>query len=239
MQLFDMHSHILPGIDDGAQNVEESVELLNALKKEGINNVCLTPHFYTHHLSAEDFLKSRDEAYEKLKPHIPEDMRVVVGAEVYITKFLFNGDDFSGVRFGNSRYIMTEHSYAARFSEHTMGYFQRLIEEFNMIPILPHFERYTTLMEKPAILRELKDMGVIIQTNALSYTKKNSFFAKQKRMKFIKEGLVDILGTDVHSMTRNSPDAFSEAVEYISQKAGKDVVENMMSKAEEIFNAAL
>lgn len=239
MQLYDMHSHILPGIDDGSKSIEESVELLNALKKQGVNNVCLTPHFYTHHLSAEDFLKKRDEAFETLKPHIPKDMRVLVGAEVYATKFMFNGDDFSGACIGKSRYIMTEHSYNARFTEHTMGYFQRLIEEYNMIPILPHFERYTTLMDNPSILRELRDMGVVIQTNASSYIKKTSFFAKHKRIKFIKDGLVDILGTDVHSMTRNNPEAYTEAVEYISQKAGQEAVEKMMLNAEKIFEAAL
>lgn len=239
MQLYDMHSHILPGIDDGCQTVEKSVEVLNALKKQGINNVCFTPHFYTHHLSATDFLKKRDEAFEILKPHIPDGMRVLVGAEVYATRFMFNGDDFSGACLGKSRYIMTEHSYEARFTEHTMRYFQRLIEEYNMIPILPHFERYITLMDDPSIIYELKDMGVIIQTNASSYSKDTSFFAKRKRIKLIKEGLVDIIGTDVHSLRRNTPEAYTEAIEYISQKAGQDVVEKLMSNAEEIFKAAL
>ena len=239
MQLFDMHSHILPGIDDGAKNVEQSVELLDALKKQGVTNVCFTPHFYTHQLSAADFISNRDEALEILKPHIPEGMKVIAGAEVYVTRFMFNGDDFSGACFGNSRYIMTEHSYNARFTEHTMNYFSRLIDDFDMIPILPHFERYTAIMDNPSILYELKDMGVVIQTNASSYSKKASFFSKRKRLKFIKEGLVDILGTDTHSLTHNNPYAYSEAIEYISEKAGSDIVKRMMSNSEEIFNDAL
>ena len=48
MQLFDMHSHILPGIDDGAKTVEDSLELLSCLKNQGVTNICLTPHFYTN-----------------------------------------------------------------------------------------------------------------------------------------------------------------------------------------------
>ena len=55
MQLYDMHSHILPGIDDGAPSVEKSLVILNELKKQGVTNVCLTPHFYTNEISAEDF----------------------------------------------------------------------------------------------------------------------------------------------------------------------------------------
>ena len=56
MQLFDMHSHILPGIDDGAKTVEDSLELLSCLKNQGVTNVCLTPHFYTNEISLEDLL---------------------------------------------------------------------------------------------------------------------------------------------------------------------------------------
>ena len=59
MQLYDMHSHILPGIDDGAPSVEKSLVILNELKKQGITNVCLTPHFYTNEISAEDFAAKR------------------------------------------------------------------------------------------------------------------------------------------------------------------------------------
>lgn len=74
MQLFDMHSHILPGIDDGAKTVEDSLELLSCLKNQGVTNVCLTPHFYTNEISLEDFIAERAEKFEKFKPHIPNGM---------------------------------------------------------------------------------------------------------------------------------------------------------------------
>lgn len=64
MQLFDMHSHILPGIDDGAETVEDSLELLSCLEKQGVTNVCLTPHFYTNEISLEDFIAERAEKFE-------------------------------------------------------------------------------------------------------------------------------------------------------------------------------
>ena len=56
MQLFDMHSHILPNIDDGAKTLEDSLKLLSCLEKQGVTNVCLTPHFYTNEISIEDFM---------------------------------------------------------------------------------------------------------------------------------------------------------------------------------------
>ena len=87
MQLFDMHSHILPGIDDGAKTVEDSLELLSCLKNQGVTNVCLTPHFYTNEISLEDFIAERAEKFEKFKPHIPNGMNIVLGTEVYVTSF--------------------------------------------------------------------------------------------------------------------------------------------------------
>lgn len=239
MQMYDMHSHILPGIDDGAQNVEKSLEILNALKAQGVTNVCFTPHFYTNEISAADFTAKRQKAVETLMPHIPEGMKVVVGAEVYVTRYLFSGDDFSSACYGNSRYILTEHSYSASFSNHTMSYFIKLIEHYNMIPVLPHVERYSVLMNDPAIIGELKDMGVVIQTNTNSYTKKAQFFSKHKLIKLIKGGFIDILGSDAHSLTHNDPRAFGEAVDYISSKCGQETVEKMMKNAEKIFNSAL
>lgn len=239
MQLYDMHSHILPGIDDGAQSVEQSLVILNELKKQGVTNVCLTPHFYTNEISAADFAQERQQAVEKLMPHIPEGMRVAVGAEVYVSRYLFNGDDFSCACLGNSHYILTEFAYTSQFTSHTMEYFVRLIENFNMIPILPHIERYPALVNNPSLIAELKDMGVVIQTNTNSYTKKAPFFSKLKLIKLIKGGFIDVLGSDSHSLSHNDPRTFTEALEFISSKCGQSAVRKMMSNAEEIFNSAL
>ena len=93
MQLYDMHSHILPEFDDGAKSIDESLTLLNCLKNQNVTNICLTPHFYTNEMSVSDFVKSRQEAYEKFLPHNPEGINLVLGTEVYVTKYLFTNDD--------------------------------------------------------------------------------------------------------------------------------------------------
>lgn len=239
MQLYDMHSHILPGIDDGATSVEKSLVILNELKKQGVTNVCFTPHFYTNEISATDFAANRQYAIEELMPHIPEGMNVVVGAEVYVSRYMFNGDDFSCACYGNSRYILTEHAYTAKFTSHTMSYFIKLIENYNMIPILPHVERYPVVINDPSIIAELKDMGVVIQTNTNSYTKKASFFSKHKLIKLIKGGFIDIIGSDAHSLHHNDPRTFTEAIDFITSKCGEQTVRKMMNNAEKIFNSAL
>lgn len=239
MQLYDMHTHILPEFDDGAQSVEESLSLLRCLKKQSVTNICLTPHFYTNEMSAKDFAEKRREAYENFLPHKPEDVNIILGAEVYVTRFLFSNDDLSDLTYGNSKYILTEFSYTSSFSEKTMNDFYALIRNYGLIPVLPHVERYDALMKDSEIIRELRDMGVMIQTNIGNYTQKSSFFKKRKLLKYISEGLIDILGSDAHSMSHNSPEYFTQAIRTISEKCGRPAVKRMMQNSAEIFNSAL
>lgn len=239
MQFYDMHSHILPEFDDGAKSVDEALGLLDCLKKQNVTNVCLTPHFYTNEMSVEDFVTNRREAFEKFRPYLPKDMNIVLGTEVYVTKYLFGNDDLSGITYGNSNYILTEYAYNSHFSENTMDFFHKLIQNHGLIPVMPHVERYETLMDNPEIILELKDMGVVIQTNISNYAKKAPIFKKRKLLKLINEGLIDIIGSDAHSMTHNTPEVYSQAIDCISAKCGTNTVERMMQNAEKIFNSAL
>ena len=234
-----MHSHILPSFDDGAKTVDDSLELLDCLKKQDVSNVCFTPHFYTNEMSVEDFLEKRRVAYENFLPNKPVNMNIVLGSEVYVTKFLFNCDDLSGLTYGKSRYILTEFSYSSSFSNRTLQQLNMLIENHRLIPVLPHVERYEMLMSDTEALRELRDMGVIIQTNIGNYTKKSSIFKRRKLLKLIGEGMIDILGSDAHSLVHNTPEVYTQAVGMIADKCGQRTVRKMMQNAEKIFTAAL
>lgn len=238
MQLYDMHSHILPKFDDGAKSVEVSLQLINELKKQGVTNICLTPHFYTNQMSVEDYVKKRNAAFEAFKPYIPEDVNIVLGSEVYVTEYLFHSDDLSGITYGKSNFILTEFAYNSTFSEKTMQRFNMLINNYRLRPVFPHVERYSYLMDHPDMIEELQDMGVIIQTNVCNYVSGAPFFKKRKLLKLIANGYIDILGSDTHSMTHNPPTNFAPAMELIAEKAGKSKLRRMMSTAEMIFEEA-
>ena len=104
---------------------------------------------------------------------------------------------------------------------------------------MPHVERYPYLLDHPDVIAQLKDVGVVIQTNISNYTKEAPFFRKQKLLKFIKRGLIDILGSDTHSMEHNPPNEFREAVQTITQKCGQREMNRMMTTAEHIFKKSL
>ena len=90
----DFHSHILPGIDDGSKDIEESVKLLDDMAADGVDVVVATPHFYCMKKTIEKFLSRRDEAYEKLRPYIkPEHPKILLGGEILYDHSLVGHED--------------------------------------------------------------------------------------------------------------------------------------------------
>lgn len=233
-----MHSHILPAFDDGAKTVDDSLALIDCLKKQGVDHICLTPHYYTNERSLEDFIEKRQIAFEKFRPYIPEDVKIVLGTEVYVTDYLFNNNNLKGITYGKSRYVLTEYPYESKFGEKTMQKFYALIQNHRLIPVMPHVERYRYLIDNPDVIEELQDLGVIIQTNISNYSDKAPFFKKRKLMKLIEGGYIDIIGSDAHSFTHNTPEIYSQAIKNISEKCGRQSVNKMMDTAAMIFGAA-
>lgn len=239
MQLYDMHSHILPAIDDGAKTVEDSLSLIESLKSQGVNNICLTPHFYTNEMSLEKFISRRARKFDQFRPYIPEDVNIVLGTEVYVTSYLFNNDDLSGITYGKSRYILTEFPYDMTFNEKNLQWIYIITQNQGLIPVLPHVERYGYLMDHHDKIRELKELGMVIQSNISNYADKASFFRKRKLMKMISGGLIDILGSDTHSFTHSTPEVYTQAINNISAKCGRHCVRNLMKNSKTIFDEAM
>lgn len=233
---YDLHTHILPGIDDGAKDLNESVTLIDILCGKGVENICFTPHFYTHKESIEDFLCRRDGGYKVIKPSLSERINVKLGAEVYVTKYLFSEErDFRPLCIEGTDFMLTEFPYNSQFSSETMRMISRIMD-FAIIPIIPHVERYPFLMKNTDKLRELIDMGVVIQSNYVSYIEP---VVKRKLIKLISKGYIHILSTDVHNLERNSPDLSEQGFEFIKKKCSKDVIDYLQENMNKVFNGKL
>lgn len=231
---YDMHSHILPEMDDGSKSVEMSLEIIDKLRAQNVKNICLTPHYYTNEESMYKFLERREESLAKLKPVLPNDVNICVGAEVYITEFLFNNDDLSGICYGNSKYILCEFPFSSHFSERTMEYFYKLKGNYGLKPVLTHIERYEHLMADEGLVEELCDEDIIIQTNVGAF---KGFSQKRRLLKYIKRGYIDIVGTDCHSLTRGNPDEYTPTMELIKNKCGQEYVDHIINTSAEIFGS--
>lgn len=232
---YDFHSHILPCVDDGAKSVEDSIALIENLASQGVTDICLTPHFYTSEISTEDFLSKRNESFELLKGSLPDDLKVNfhLGAEVYITKYLFSSTIDKRICIDGTDYILCEFSYDKKYRENMLNYIENLVYSNSLIPIIAHVERYDWLLKDEKARKELLSMGVLFQTNTISLCDRKF---KKKLLKMISNKEISFLGTDAHSMHRNSPQYFSQAQAVISDKLSSDFLDYIQSASKNIFS---
>ncbi len=191
----DFHTHILPGMDDGAKDVESSLAMIAILKKLGFTDIVLSPHFYSHREPAESFLARRAEAEKRLASALPTDApRLYLGAEVYLSTLLFNFNDLRKLTV-NGGFMLTELPYEEEVSETTKKNLERLIYHRDIVPVLAHIERYPFLMSERTLCYFL-DMGCRVQMNMGVFADKS---IRRKLKKYIENGYVSTLGTDSHS----------------------------------------
>lgn len=192
----DIHSHLLPGIDDGARHVSESEPVLRRLREDGLEYLAFTPHFYPAHDSIDRFLSRRKASADRLsEAPVYGSFTVTFGAEVYLTEALFNHDGVSRLCYEGTRFILTELEYGVPFSKGMERKLERLINDLSLVPVLAHIERFPFLLSQPELVAYLREMGCLCQMNLQDF---GSVFTRRKMMRLVTEGMVDYLGEDIH-----------------------------------------
>ncbi|MCL2018753.1 MAG: histidinol-phosphatase [Oscillospiraceae bacterium] len=230
--IIDFHSHILPDLDDGAENVAESLRLLKMLKKDGVDIVVATPHLYPHRDSASSFLKNREESAGILKDAMKDGdyPKVVLGAEVYFLDGIYNLP-LDKLCIGDTDYLLLELPYM-NFDDDFMDSFANFMNSCKVKIILAHIERYFDFSEAKRVF-EIISYGLPAQGNCDSLL---SVRTRRYTLDLIKNGKINLLGTDLHSIRRRPP-RFKEAEQVIRKSLSADVFENMMRTAEEVLNS--
>ena len=195
--LCDMHSHILPGMDDGAENVKMSLELLKQASKQHIAAIVCTPHYYSGE-SVEAFLERRERARIQLENALSK-VRFVgpelwFGAEVAYYTGLIQQAHLEKLCINGTNYILLEMPFA-KWTPMVFRDIQELRNVYGIVPIIAHLERYLNIQDKKTI-NALLEMDVLIQMNG-SYLLSWRTAGKAKKM--LKKGYVQILGSDCHS----------------------------------------
>ena len=226
-QLVDMHCHILPGIDDGSRNMEQSINMIKIAYDEGIRTIILTPHYHpakgTHNIS------KWEETYEKLKTKVKSeniDIDFYLGAELFYThdasEYIENGQVIS---MSGSDYMLVEFRPETEFSLIKSAVYDIL--SAGKKPIIAHIERYDCIVGNIERVEDLIDLGAYIQVNASTVTGGMGLSIKFFIKKLLKRNLVHFIGTDAHSDGHRSP-RMAECFKYIAKKCGEEYALEVM-----------
>ncbi len=205
--MIDLHSHLLPGVDDGSRSVEQSVGVLLELVRLGVTDVCLTPHLLASE-AGHGVPAAHERAFAALMPAAPDEIRLHRGAEVMLDRPLPAGAaTIPGIRIASSRYILVE--FPRIVPVETAERALALVAELGLVPLLAHPERYSSCSVSAA--RRWRAAGARLQVDA------NTLLAAQSRGEraraLVAAGLADILAADNHGDSRTLARARDALVE--------------------------
>ncbi len=231
--IIDFHSHILPGIDDGSQSVEETIEMLTLMKAQGIETVVATPHFYAKHDYPERFLERRARGYEKLlsattKSDLP---RVLLGAEVAYFRGMSESKVLKDLVIEGTNAILVELPMG-KWNESIYKELENIHTIHGLVPIVAHVDRYMTPYRSYGIPEKLAQLPVLVQANAEFFTEKAT---ARKARKLLAKDLIHLLGSDCHNLTDRRPN-LGDAVEAIETSLGEDALARIETWQSKIIN---
>lgn len=223
IDIVDFHSHILPGVDHGSEDLNTSILQLDIAKNSSVNRILATSHFYPAQHNVLDFLQMRDKAAKELITAKGADLpEIKLGAEVLICDGLERLPDLSKLCFQGTNYIMIELPFF-EFTENMAATIEAISEQ-GLNVILAHADRYPK-----NVIEYLLDYGVkSLQINADSLC---AFFKKKHIFKWLEKGFVGMIGSDIHGADKNAYHKFSFA-----KKRLKNILPYIKDTSDKIWN---
>ncbi len=197
--MIDVHTHILPGIDDGARNIEDTIEMVKEAKKAGFTDIITTSHYIENEYNVNK--ENRKVIIEAIQEELnKEDIEIKLynGAEIYITNELLDlVEDGVAPSLVESRYVLFE----LPLSGSKVIYLDQVIEDLivaKYTPIIAHPERYDIVKDNPNIAVEWVKKGALLQSNYANIIERYGHKSKQTLLKLINANAIHFLGTDTH-----------------------------------------
>jgi len=193
----DIHSHLIPDIDDGVKNIESSIHIIEQLKELGFKKIITTPHIMSHRFANTQEIIHR--GYSILKQELTKqsiDIELEVAAEYYYDEHFLELIEKNELMSFGENYILFELSYTVK--PLALEQIVAKLLKAGYRPILAHPERYTYYRTEKHY-RQLKEMGLYFQINIISTEGFYGKGVKKAVEKIIDLGLVDFIGSDIHS----------------------------------------
>ncbi|MCP8967858.1 tyrosine-protein phosphatase [Ectobacillus ponti] len=234
--MIDIHSHILPGVDDGAQTMEDAIAMARAAVEAGIHTIIATPHHQTsrYYNEKEEVLLRVRELNQVLKQQdIP--LQVLPGQEVRLYGELLEDLAADKVLTLNDtgEYMLVEFP-----SSHVPRYAESLLYRLQLegvTPIIAHPERNTEIAENPDVLYNLVEKGALAQVTAASVAGEFGKKIKKLSLQMIEHQLVHVLASDAHNISNRSF-KIKESNDVIEKELGFQVLSQLQENAEAIVS---
>ena len=221
--MIDLHCHILPGIDDGAKDLLESIQMARKAVEQGIHTIVATPHHLNNYYEnpKQRILQNVEELNRVLKNE-KIDLTILPGQETRIYGELVNGYERGEIQPVNgTQYVLVEFS-----SSHVPRYTEKLFYDLQvkgLIPIIVHPERNQEIIEQPDLLYKLVQNGALAQVTAGSVCGDFGKKIKSFSLQLIEANLTHFIASDAHN-TRNRTFRLREAFDLIYDKYGNEMV---------------
>ncbi len=198
--MIDIHCHILPGIDDGSESYDESIEMAKASAAEGVSTIVATPHIYDDCIGIDILQKKTDELNKRLNTDsVP--VKILFGGEIYAD---LSPEIFSRHSMNGNGYVLVEfpHSHLPARSYDIL----QSLSSNGLRPLIAHPERNPSVINNPRLLIELvKNTGAAVQVTSSSIAGDFGRRIKMCSHFLLKKGVVDIIASDSHSMRFRLP----------------------------------
>ena len=230
----DMHTHVLPEMDDGSASVEESITMLREMAGYGIRTVTATPHFYAKSDTPEAFFGRRESAYRRLSREMEKHSdlpQIKLGAEVHFFQGMSESEVLPQLTIAEKRCILVEMPHMVW----TAGMYDELVQIRNkqgLIPVIAHVERYIGGFRTHKIMEQLEELPVLVQANASFFLNR---FTAPLALRLLRQGQIHLLGSDCHNMSSRKPN-LGEAVKVIQTSLGQPALDRIDEYQKIVFD---
>ena len=222
--IIDLHTHILPQMDDGSQNAPMSVQMLKQLQEQGVEWVCATSHYYAHQECVEQFLQRRREAVFELgealiEKNVGELPAVRLGAEVAYFPGISQCPELEQLCLGGTRTLLLELSYT-QWTPQQVEDVASLSLDYGYQVILAHPERFSHMRSYWRDMERMMSLPIGLQINADSLLHWGS---RKLALELLKNTSRPLLASDCHNLTSRPP-RLEKARLVVSKKLGVDIL---------------
>lgn len=215
--MIDMHSHVLPCIDDGARSIDISLKMLEAAKNSGAEIVAATPHCILRKFNIDAFLDRRQNAYSSIEQELLHNPlkypKIVMGAEVLLCEDITEYENFKKLCYGSTNYILLELSSHVSCSVLAEWIYNVSIN--GLVPVIAHIDRFH---DYKRMMSELDGIDVVYQINATRFL---GLFSSLSVKNILRCATKFLVSSDMHNLDSRSFNmhlAYNKAVRYLPKE---------------------